>query len=186
MVSEKKRVYLEYLVLQCQHKDQDAWNEVIRLHEKRLYYLILQLVDHHHDALNVLQNTWLKAYRSIHLLREPVSLTSWLYRIARNTTLEFLRFHRKDISLAFCDDLNLESKDDRPGLSYAAEQVHKGLKSLSLLHREALVLCYLEDFSLHEISNILSVPIGTVRSRLYYAKRSLRAIIEKEKENERI
>ncbi len=184
MISEKERVYLEYLVLQCRHKDQRAWNEMIRHYEKRLFYFIFQLVGHHQDALNILQNTWLKAFRSIHRLCEPTSLTPWLYQIARNTALQFLRSHHKTSSIECYFESDPVVCDAEPEESYAAEQVHRSLKKLSHAHREALALYYLEDFSLQEIADILSVPVGTVRSRLYYAKRSLKSVLEKEKENE--
>lgn len=183
MISEKERIYLEYLVLHCRHRDKKAWEELIRLYEKRLFYFIRQIVGQHQDALNVMQDTWLKAYNSIHRLRNPASLTSWLYRIARNRSLKLLCTRRKAISLEDCYETDLLPSDMQINGSYAAEQVHHGLKHLTVAHREALALFYLEDFSLQEIAEILGIPIGTVRSRLYYAKRSLKTFLEKEKDN---
>ncbi len=183
MISEKERIYLEYLVLHCQHREPEAWEELIDLYEKRLLYFVLQMVEQHQDALNVMQETWLKAFRSVHKIRQPASLTPWLYRIARNMALQFLRSNHKALSIDNSLDLESVVCDDTPEESYAAEQVHRGLKLLTPAHREALALYYLEDFSLQQIADILSVPIGTVRSRLHYAKHSLKVIIEKEKEN---
>lgn len=183
MVSEKERVYLELLVLHCQHRDAAAWNELIGLYEKRLFYFILQMVQQHPDALNVLQDTWLKAFRSIHRLDRPASLTPWLYQIARNTALQFLRSCHTTASIDSRLDWEPAVCDDPPDQLYAAEQIHRGLKLLTHAHREVLALYYLEDFSLQEIAEILSIPVGTVRSRLHYAKRSLKAMIEKEKEH---
>lgn len=185
MVSEKERIYLEYLVLHCQHRDKKAWEKLICLYEKRLFYFIRQTVGQYQDALNVLQDTWLKAYRSIHRLRHPASLTPWLYKIARNMSMSYLRSRRNDILFEDCCQADLPLPDEDAADSYAAEQVHHGLKLLTLPHREVLVLYYLEDLSLQEIADVLSVPIGTVRSRLHYAKRSLKTVLEKEKENEK-
>ena len=59
-----------------------------------------------------------------------------------------------------------------------AEQVHYGLSQISLAHREVLTLYFLEDFSVEEIAQVLGIPLGTVKSRLYYAKRDLRSVLE--------
>ena len=183
LISEKERIYLEYLVLHCQHRDTKAWEELIRLYEKRLFYFAKQMVGQHQDALNVMQETWMKVYRSIHRLGNPDSLTPWLYKIARNMSLKYLRSHRKDIFIDDCYMSDMPSQQEQADMSYTAERIHHGLQLLTHAHREALALFYLEDFSLQEIADILSVPIGTVRSRLHYAKRSLKAVLEKEKDN---
>lgn len=183
MISDKERIYLEFLVLHCRHRDRKAWEELICFYEKRLFYFIQQTVGQHQDALNVMQDTWLKAYYSIHRLRDPASLTPWLYKIARTMSLKYLRSRRKEISFEDCCETELLRQDEETADSYAADQIHRGLKLLTVSHREALVLYYLEDFSLQEIADILGIPIGTVRSRLHYAKRSLKTVLEKEKEN---
>lgn len=183
MVSEKERVYLEYLVLHCQHKDSAAWNELIALYENRLFYFILQIVQQHPDALNVLQDTWLKAFRSISRLRDPASLTPWLYQIARTMALQFLRSRQRELPFSRDFDTEEPVRDDKPDEFYAEDEIHRGLKSLTPAHREVLILFYFENLSLQQIADIICVPVGTVRSRLHYAKCSLKAVLEKEKEN---
>lgn len=178
MPNEKESIFLEYLVLHCQHRDKAAWEELVGLYEKRLYYFIKQMVGSHEEALNILQETWLKAYYSMHRLREPACLTAWLYTIARRMALQNLRRRGDPMSLDDCPDV--PAREESAEKNFSVEEVHHGLKQLTLPHREALVLFYLEDFSLLQIAEILNIPVGTVRSRLHYAKKSLRNILEKE------
>lgn len=181
MGSEKERIYLEYLVLHCQHHDGQAWQELVNLYEKRLFYFVKQIVGQHSDALNVLQEVWLKAFRSIGQLQEPSVLTAWLYRIARNASLTFLRRKHNGVFIEECDDDQLPDLTEPVEVdSYAAEKIHHALQCLTWPHREVLTLYYLEDFRLQEIAVILSIPVGTVRSRMHYAKKALKAALEKE------
>lgn len=179
MNTEKENIYLEYLVLRCRHRDRAAWEDLIGRYEKRLYYFIRQVVGRHDDALNILQETWLKAYYSMHRLREPAALAPWLYTIARHCTYRFMRSQRRDVPLPDRTENELQAPAE-PEESFAVEQVHQGLKSLTPAHREVLVLFYMEDFSMQQIAEILKIPMGTVRSRLHYAKRSLKTVLEKE------
>ena len=181
MVSKKERIYLEYLVLHCQNQDRAAWEELIKLYEKRLFYYIKQIVVDENDAQNLLQETWLKAVKSINQIYEPAYLTSWLYRIAHNTTLAYLRKKHIEIGLDSCPEEALPAEAGvESSESFAAERVHEALKSLSLAQREVLTLYFLEDLSMKEISQILDIPVGTVRSRLHYAKCALKTVLEKE------
>lgn len=179
MSSEKEKIYLEYLVLHCQHRDSAAWEELVGLYEKRLYYFLRQLVQSHEEALNLLQDTWLKAYRSIHRLREPAAIGAWLYRIARNAALKSRHARRGEVLLQE-SAAEILAEDDYPEEMYSAEEVHRGLQLLSEAHREVLVLFYLENFSLQQAADILNIPIGTVRSRLHFAKINLKSKLEKE------
>lgn len=184
MTTEKERIYLAYLVLHCQYRDSQAWQELVDLYEQRLFYFVRQLVRQEADALNVMQDVWLKVFRSIGQLNEPAALTPWLYRVARNAALVFLRRRHREAFIEDCRDAFEPMMVEEPEKSnYAADQVHRGLASLSLPHREVLTLFYLEDFTLQEIAAVLAIPVGTARSRMHYAKKALKTVLEKETED---
>ena len=133
------------------------------------------------DAWDTLQEIWLKVIRQIGTLHEPRCLPTWLYRIARNTAMSRLRGRYADQS--HIDESEPSSDVEQEAESFTfedAEQVHYALGKLSLIHREALTLFFLKDLSIEEIADVLGVAAGTVKSRIHFAKRALRAVIEQE------
>lgn len=158
---------------------------MIRRFERRLLYYVRRLVDDERDAWDVLQQTWLAAYQGLGRLDDPRALRTWLYRIAHHQAVSHHRRRRAGTAQsAAADPSDLgdvpdDSSDDRTWAAEAAEQVHAGLSALSIPHREVLTLHFLEDLSVEETATVLGVPPGTVKSRLYYAKRALRDVLER-------
>ena len=183
-MAEKQAIYYELLVLRCQQGRRAALEELIHTWEKRLFYYIRRLIDDEAQAWSILQETWLKVLKDIKKLREPRKLPSWLYSIARNTVIDHLR-NKYSRQAMFGNNENIadvETSDFSFNFDNA-EAVHYGLGRLSLHHREVLTLLFLQDLSIDEIARVLQIPVGTVKSRLYHAKRALKAVLEKEAGN---
>jgi RNA polymerase sigma-70 factor (ECF subfamily) len=178
---DKDTVARELLALRCRRGDRAALEDMIRTWEPRLLYFLRRLVRNEADAWDVLQETWVRVLNSIGSLSDPGSLTPWLYRVARNTALSHAR-SREPPHESLEDHPDESAGDPACGpLDFAdAEQVHRGLLTLSLPHREVLTLFFLEDLSVEEVATVLGVPPGTVKSRLHYAKRALRKVIAEE------
>ena len=178
-MTEKEEVYYELLILRCRRGQKAALEELVQNWEKRLFYYIRRLVDDEQDVWQILQETWVKVLSGIGKLREPRRLSAWLYSIARNTAISHLRRqYKKEILLGQNEDI-CDVEDDSVNLSLEdAEQIHYGLGRLPLHHREVLTLFFLQDLRVEEISEVLEIPSGTVRSRLYHAKRALKNILE--------
>lgn len=179
-MSEKETIYYELLVLRCRQGQKDALEELVRGWEKRLFYYIRRLVEDEQDAWQILQETWVKVLQGIKKLRQPQKLPSWLYSIARKTTMSHLRAEYAKQALFESDENISDSEGRNSNFNFDdAEQVHYGLGRISLPHREVLTLFFLQDLSTEEIAEVLKTPIGTIKSRLYYAKRALKAVLEK-------
>ncbi len=180
-MSEKEAIYYELLALRCRRGEKDALEELVRTWEKRLFYYIRRLVDNEQDAWQILQDTWLKVLQRIKSLKEPRKLPVWLYSVARNTAVDHLRrrYSRKDL---FENNEKLEIVEDRnENIDFEnAEQVHFGLSRLSLDQREILTLFFLRDLSIDEVAEVVGIPAGTVKSRIFHAKKALRAVLQKE------
>jgi RNA polymerase sigma factor (sigma-70 family) len=180
--SQIARIHSQLLVLRYRRGDDNALTDLVAMWEKPLFYYIRRLVTTEDDAWDALQETWIRAVRGIGKLKNPESFPSWLYRVARNATSNFIRDNHRMESLSDKEiDLDAAGQEANRGFSAAdAALIHRGLQQLPLAQREVLTLFFLEDFSLEEISSITGIATGTVKSRLYYAKKALRNLIEKE------
>ncbi len=180
---DKNTILQELLVLRCQRGEKQAFDDLIRLWEDRLFYYVRRLTASEEDAWDALQQTWIKVFKGIRLLREPERLPAWLYRTARCAAMSHWRSLRRaqdhleegDVANEFFASEENDRFDD-------AEEVHRGMSLLSVAHREALTLFFLEDLSLDEMAEVLEISPGTVKSRLHYAKQALRVVLERKEE----
>lgn len=176
----------ELLVLKCRRGDAAAWKELVSRYQLRLFYFVCRLVDAERDAWDVLQQTWMTALKGLGELQEPRAVRTWLYRIARNQAAIRLRQMGREAMLLDPQAMHelAEPEDDSAEPEHwpadAAGRLHECLGKLSISHREVLTLHFLEDVSIEGISAITSVPPGTVKSRLHYAKRALRDAMEEQ------
>lgn len=179
MPTDTRQLRDELLVLRYQLGDLAAFDELMRRWEPRLLYYLRRLVPQEADAWDALQRTWLAAFRDVRHLKEPRALRAWLYRVARNQAASHCRKelgHRSRVDEEVDPDQIAES-DWIPTVD-EAERVHMALASLSVRHREVITLHFLEQMPLEEIAEVTSTPVGTVKSRLHYAKRLLKQLLE--------
>jgi RNA polymerase sigma factor (sigma-70 family) len=187
-LTEKELIYNELLVLRCRQGNKKAFEELIGLWEGKLLYYIRRLVDNEEDAWQILQQVWVVVFHGITKIRETNKFPAWLYGIARNSALNHLRSKYSESSFLKeyeeYKDASISQFEDCSEVFDNAEQVHYGLSKMSLSYREILTLFFFEDLSLIEIAAVLQLPVGTVKSRLYYAKQALRKAIEDGAKNE--
>lgn len=167
-------------VLRAQQGDADAFGRLVDRYERRVLYFVLRFTNDADQALDVLQEVWLSVFRLLPRLEAPEAFRVWMYKIAHGKVADFLRRGRRTAtSLDAAEIPSPEAMDcDVPALDNA-ELVHRALGRLSIEHREVLVLHFLEGMSLEEIAQSISCPLGTVKSRMYYAKRLLRNAVER-------
>ncbi len=178
MMSDADLILCELLVLRCQRRDPSAADELVAFFEKPLLYYLRRLVRSEDDAWDLLQETWMSAFRALPSLRDARALPAFLYRTARNHALADLRHRDADFRLYAALDAPQTSTEPEPTFtSEDAAAVHAGLDKLSLPHREALTLFFLQDLSIEEIASVLGIPPGTVKSRLHHAKKALGAVL---------
>ena len=180
MSRAKDAIYQELLALRCRRGDPAALEELVHAWEKPLFYFIRRLVKNEPDAWDILQQTWLRVVRGIRALKDPQRLTPWLYQIARHTAFNHARLQAAyRAGLEEHPDADLADDDAVVDFDHA-DQVHAALERLSLPHREVLTLFFLEDLAIADIAGVIGVAPGTVKSRLHYARRALRDILQEE------
>ncbi|MDG3006593.1 RNA polymerase sigma factor [Paludisphaera mucosa] len=174
MDHEREEIELELLVIRCQRGERAAFDELIRGWERRLFVYIRKLVSDEEEAWQLLQEIWLQVLRGITSLRQPRFFPVWVYQVARNTVMSH---YRREYSRAVSLQADVPVRgDDFDGFD-DAESVHAGLSRLAMPDREVLTLYFLNDLSIAETAEVLGIPPGTVKSRLYRAKRALRDVL---------
>lgn len=169
--------------------DQNAFAELVRLYEKKVFALTLRMCKNPEDAAEAAQETFLAAWQGLPNFRGDAAFSTWLYRLASNACVDLLRRegrHRDAAGPSFNDDeVNLEVPDTAASPHDLAEraelraQVEAGLAALSPEHREVLVLREIHQLSYDEISRILNLDTGTVKSRISRGRRQLRNFLLK-------
>ncbi len=167
---------LEKIVLRCQAGERAAFEELFEMYQPRLKYYIRRL-DGDGNVDDILQDIWLAVFKKIHKLKDARSFGVWLYRIARNKVYDRFRHKEKLVTLAE-DELPVSPSDEPTFDANDAENLHRALNTLKPYHREVLTLCFIEQMPYQSIADVIDCSIGTVRSRIFYAKQSLRAEME--------
>jgi RNA polymerase sigma-70 factor (ECF subfamily) len=164
-----------------------AWDALFRRYQLPLYVYVFELVHHEQTSLDLIQETFIAAARHIASLRDDEKFASWLFGIAHQKCILYWRKKGgKEILLDEIPDAPDESLDAPDDVLIRREQeaeFMKALDQLSLPHRSVLLLHFVEEFSLEEIARVTGMQIGTVKSRLHYAKKSLRVLLEAKNEN---
>ncbi len=175
MAQDKELIESALLVVRWQRGERGAFEGIVRLWEKSLFYYLRRLAPSEAVAWELLQETWVKVLRSLKSLREPRALPAFLYRTARNAAITHLR--RPEMMEQESDHFDPEMGGDAVVSFDDAEEVHRALEQLPLLQREVLTLFFLQELTLEEMGTLLGIPVGTVKSRLHYAKRAIQRIL---------
>ncbi len=177
--SNRQKAAEEILILRCQMGDKRAFEALYDRHSESLLYFLRRLAVNGSQAEDLFQQVWLTVYRNISKLKEPAAFRTWLYRIAHNRALQQLRRERFEVPMP--EGLEpLEPEPEPPAFEVAdISRLHAALQTLSPTHREVIALRYQGGMSYEEIAEVTGNPVGTVRSRLYYA----RAVLKKQMED---
>ena len=153
--------------------DTEAFNLLVRQWEKPIYNFILRMIGDRDEAMDLCQDSFMKAYRELDTLKDRDRFSSWLYRIAHNTCYSKLR---KDQGKTFVE----LDPDTRGGSKPSIESrlaVEKALQQLPEDQREVVVLKVYQNLKFDEIAAIQDAPVSTVKSRLYMGFEKLRSIL---------
>jgi len=171
----------EIEILEYRAGNTSALEKLISRWQAPVYWYLLTMVEDRSAVWDVSQEVWLATVRGLARLKRTENFTAWLYSIAHNKAVSYLRKKRL---IADAKDLLLESapesysSDPDPSLlAEDASMVHECLHELPLPQRECLSLFYLDDLSLDEIARVLEVPRGTVQSRLHHGRVKMKELL---------
>lgn len=178
------------LVDRARKGDLTAYDDLVKRYQERIYATIYHMTSNHEDANDLAQDAFIKAFQALKSFKGGSSFYTWVYRIAVNKTINFLK-QRKNRSQLSLDDLDFNAEHDpdlvalisdktprrEVNLTELQEKLNIALQKLSEAHRMVVVLHDVQGLSHEEIAKIMDCNVGTVRSRLFYARQQLQAYL---------
>lgn len=178
------------LVRAARDGDMGAYDLLVRRYQERIYATVYHMTSNHEDANDLAQETFIKAYSALKSFKGDSSFYTWVYRIAVNKTINFLKQRKNRVSLSLNDvDFNIENDPElvafvsentprrNAALGELQERLNAALQKLSDVHRMVVTLHDVQGMSHEEIASIMDCNVGTVRSRLFYARQQLQAYL---------
>lgn len=178
------------LVRRAQHGELSAYDELVQRYQERIYATIYHMTSNHEDANDLAQETFIKAFQALKSFKGGSSFYTWVYRIAVNKTINFLKQRKNRAQMSLNDvDFNAEHDPDlvalisektprrEAGIAELQEKLNEAMQKLSEHHRLVVTLHDVQGLSHEEIAKIMDCNIGTVRSRLFYARQQLQAYL---------
>lgn len=189
-VSEPVPVEEQELVDRARKGDLNAYDELVRRYRERIYATVYHMTSNHEDANDLAQEAFIKGFQALKSFKGGSSFYTWVYRIAVNKTINFLK-QRKNRSQMSLNDLDFNAEHDpdfvalvsdktprrEASLTELQEKLNEAMQKLSEPHRLVVTLHDVQGLSHEEIAKIMDCNIGTVRSRLFYARQQLQGYL---------
>jgi len=178
-VRTRADILTELAVVRVQGGHMSAFETLVKLWHPRLLIYARQKTGSSEAARDVMQNVWIAVTRGLGRLNDPANYRGWIYRIVRNKCADWIRTEQARRKLAeranaqFDQDKNDAGQDED-----VIGQIRSTIRTLPEDQRSVLTLFYLDDYSVQEISGILGIPEGTVKSRLFNARKMLKKALE--------
>ncbi len=186
----------ELLIKQTLAGETRAFDLLVRRHSRKLHAMLMQMVGSEADAYDIAQEAFLKAFRSLRYFHGQSAFYTWLYSIAANQARNFLRRRKRENTFSLDNDEKgapLEKSNELADGNRLSDPIRQAqirdlkqklelaINELSPAHREVVTLCDIQGMSYAEISELLHISEGTLRSRLHYAHRQLQGMLSDER-----
>lgn len=176
VMKENRTLSESEVIRQVKKGNREAYQVIVERYMQRAYYIALGFVRNSQDAMDISQESFIKAFRKIKRFDPEKSFFPWFYKLLKNLCLDHIkrRSRVQEIPLDEARILN-EEREDRE----MKEILWRGIEALSFEQKEVIILRYFQQFSYQEIAEITAKPVGTVMSSLFYAKKRLKEAIKK-------
>jgi RNA polymerase sigma-70 factor (ECF subfamily) len=163
---------------------EDGFNELVRRYQRPIAAYVYRMVGDYDSALDLTQEVFIKVYRSLERYRPEFKFSTWIYKIAHNASVDYLRrsASREQAITSEVDgeerELTVMSRKLSPEQEYAVEErraeIERVVRQLPAVYRELIILRHQHDLSYDEIAEVMSLPLGTVKNRLFRAREMMR------------
>jgi len=176
VMTENRPLSESEVIKQVKKGNREAYQVIVERYMQRAYYIALGFVRNSQDAMDISQESFIKAFRKIKRFDSEKSFFPWFYKLLKNLCLDHIK-RRSRVQEIPLDEARVlkEEREDRE----MKEILWRGIEGLSFEQKEVIILRYFQQFSYQEIAEITAKPVGTVMSSLFYAKKRLKEAIKK-------
>ncbi|GGD29398.1 MULTISPECIES: RNA polymerase sigma factor SigW [Pontibacillus] len=179
-------IFIKQKIKKVKKGDHSAFEDVVTFYQNKVYQICYRMLGNAHEAEDIAQEAFIRAYTNIHSYDENRKFSTWLYRIATNLSIDRIRKKKPDYFLDAevrgTEGLTMYSQisadEDLPEEEVESlelqEYIHQEILKLPAKYRSVIVLRYIDELSLQEISDILDIPVGTVKTRVHRGREALR------------
>jgi len=165
------------LIKQALNNDEHACQKILNLYKGRIFSYVYRMVKNYHDAEDITFDTFIKCFKALGKFDTSKKFSTWLYTIAHNQTIDFFRKNKQEYE--YFDDRHAVNDDfvEEHEKKKKMEKIDQALAKMPVLDRELVILFHREENSYQEISEILKIPVTTIKTRLHRARKKLREIV---------
>lgn len=180
----KPRDEIKGLIEKALAQDESACTLILNLYKGRIFSYVYRMVRNYHDAEDITFETFIKCFKALSSFDTSKPFTTWLFTIAHNQTMDYFRKNR--IELEFCDEFHPSSEDIAREYEKKRkiEQIDLAISQLPPLDRELIILFHKEENTYQEISEIMSLPVTTIKTRLHRARKKLHDLVQRKHDEE--
>ncbi|MGB3341841.1 MAG: RNA polymerase sigma factor [bacterium] len=170
---EQENGSIELLIEEALANSEDACQRILNLYKGRIFSYVYRMVRNYHDAEDITFDTFIKCFRALARFDTTKKFSTWLFTIAHNTTLDFFRKNKQQYE--YFDEQHgvIDDHAEKLEKKKKMEKIEKALAKLPPLDRELIILFHKEEYSYQEISEILEIPVTTIKTRLHRARKKL-------------
>jgi RNA polymerase sigma-70 factor (ECF subfamily) len=178
----KDRTELKQLIQKALDNDEAACQRILNLYKGRIFSYVYRMVRNYHDAEDITFDTFIKCFNALATFDLSKPFSTWLFTIAHNQTMDY--FRRNKYEYEYLDERHASSDDlvKKYERKRKMEQIDEALVKLPPVDRELIILFHREEYSYNEISEILDIPVTTIKTRLYRARNRLRVLVHQNPE----
>ncbi len=168
------------LLSRTANDDKTAFDELYQRYSRPLYHYLLRLIHEQHVAEDLLQEVFIAVWQGARGYRGQAQVKTWLYRIAHNRAISWLRRYKVTTILEDVVETSREVGPEESAIgSWQNDQIRQAVNQLPFKHQEVLELAFVHELSYTEIANVIGCPVGTVKSRMSYALRMLNGLLNR-------
>lgn len=173
MKRDPEQIFDELLIIRCQERDDEAISLLWNRWHPRILKWSFGFLKNDDLASEVAQESWISIFKGIGKLKDPALFRFWAYKIVQRRSADYIRKVQRERELT--TELEYEYRDtDEPSSHSEVELTLRAIKELPPMHQEMLRLFYLEKFTVKEIAKMTRLPVGTIKSRLFYSRQQLK------------
>ena len=173
--------HMKTLIHKAARGDEVAFEQLVKEHQNLVYNVALRLCGNREDAMDISQETFIKAWRALGKFRFECNFSTWIYRITVNTAKDYVRKENSmphGVEISEIDDVSSDDSPDEAAIKNdRVQDLKNAMDKLSLEHKEIITLRDIEGYSYEEIASMLSLEVGTVKSRINRARSALKKLL---------